>query len=310
MFELSQYHLGDFEVISVTHQEKNIGFEVIPGYGARLNSLKVASEIASGIEVIDGFTTEEELFNDAYYKSAFLFPFPNRLKDGEFSVNGSTYNFPINEKVRNNAIHGFIADKPFKIDYVNTTSENAEIRLVFSNDTPVSYYPFTFNLCITYKIDTQSRFEVCIEVQNTSKDNLPFGLGWHPYFTFPDWAGVKLKISEVDQVELDERALPSGNTIHYSALSAFKEVDEVKLDDCFVLKDKEQNIAHLQNGVACLTIWRDVETIPYLQLYTPGKNCIAIEPMTCNVDALNNQMGIVNLQPQSNYTTSFGVAVY
>ena len=309
MFELSQYYLGKFEVIKLFHKEKQTGIEVIPGFGARLNSLKVTSDSASGIEVIDGYSSEEDIFNDTYYKSAFLFPFPNRLKDGTFSENGVTYSFPLNEMVRHNAIHGFIADLPFEVEYINTTVEHAEIRLVLDQSTPLKYYPFTFRFSVTYKIDYQSNFEISINVKNTSSANLPFGLGWHPYFTFPDWNGVKLKISEVDQVELNERALPSGNVKSYTTLSSFKEVDNIKLDDCFVLKCNNRNIAHLQNGVACLTIWRDTDTIPYLQLFTPGKKCIAIEPMTCNVDALNNKMGMISLEPKGSYSTSFGVSV-
>ncbi|MBL6449074.1 aldose 1-epimerase [Fulvivirga sp. 29W222] len=309
MFELSQYHLGEFEVIRIFHKQKNIALEVIPAFGARLNSLQVGVGTGSGIEVIDGFSSEEDIFSDKYYKSAFLFPFPNRLKDGTFSENGVTYSFPLNERIRHNAIHGFIADLPFEVEYINTSVENAEIKLVLDQSTPLKFYPFTFKFSVTYKINTQSDFEVKIKIENTSPINMPFGLGWHPYFTFPEWADAKLKISEVDQVELNERALPSGNVKNYKALSFFKAVDNIKLDDCFILKCNERNIAHLQNDKVCLTLWRDVDTIPYLQLFTPEKNCIAIEPMTCNVDALNNKMGMVSLEPGNSYTTSFGTSV-
>ena len=310
MFELSQYYFGKFEVVKLFNEEKNIGLEIIPEFGARLNSLKISSGSVSGIEVIDGFSSEEDIFNDTYYKSALLFPFPNRLKDGTFIENGVTYSFPLNERVRHNAIHGFIADLPFEVEYINTTVEHAEIRLVLNQATPLKHYPFTFRFSVTYRINSQSDFEVNINIQNTSNTHMPFGLGWHPYFTFPEWSGVQLKVSEVDQVELNERALPSGNVKSYSALSTFREVDGIELDDCFVLKCNDRNIAHLQNGLACLTMWRDVDTIPYLQLYTPGRNCIAIEPMTCNVDALNNKMGMISLEPGGSYTTSFGTSVF
>lgn len=309
MFQFTQYNLGEFEVAKLYDPERKTGFEVIPSFGARINSLKFTTEMESGIEVIDGFQSDEDISSDKYYKSALLFPFPNRLKDGAFSLNGHTFNFPINEKARNNAIHGFIADKAFEIVSVRTGKDEAEIKLKYSQDSTLDYYPFQFEFLITYILKNPGTFSIAIEVKNTGQRSMPFGLGWHPYFTLPGWDNVELKVSKVSQVELDDRALPSGKIAEYNALTNFKGVKKLKLDDCFSLKDKERNIATLKNGVIGLDIWRDINTIPYLQIYTPHKNCVAIEPMTCNVDALNNRMGMVRLEPDAAYNTSFGVAL-
>ncbi|ELR71495.1 Putative aldose-1-epimerase [Fulvivirga imtechensis AK7] len=309
MFVFTQYKLGDYTVAKLYNPETQTGFEVIPGFGARLNSLKFSTTKDSGIEVIDGFQPADDIANDQYYKSALLFPFPNRLKDGSFSINGSTFQFPVNERERNNAIHGFIADKLFDVVAVNTTEDEAEIRLSYKHNTQLHYYPFQFELLITYTLKAPGIFSIAIEVCNNSSEPMPFGLGWHPYFTLPGWENVKLKISKVDQIELDERALPSGNINEYTALTHFKGVGKLCLDDCFALIDQQKNMATLKNGKIGLDIWRDVSTIPYLQVYTPERNCVAIEPMTCNIDALNNKMGIVSLEPHESFNTSFGVSL-
>lgn len=309
MFRFTQYNLGNYTVAKLYDPEREMGFEILPSFGARLNSLKFSTDREAGIEVIDGFQATDDIANDKYYKSALLFPFPNRLKDGTFSINGSTFQFPVNEKERNNAIHGFIADKPFKVLAVNTTEDEAEIQLSYKHSTQLDYYPFHFEMLITYTLKAPDTFSIAIEVKNNSRQPMPFGLGWHPYFTLPGWDNVKLKISKVDQVELDERALPSGNIKEYTALTQFKGIRKLSLDDCFSLVDQERNIATLKNGKLGLDIWRDVSTVPYLQIYTPRKNCVAIEPMTCNVDALNNKMGMVSLEPEDSFSTSFGVSL-
>lgn len=309
MFETSQYYFGDYEVVRLYHASQDIAMEVIPAFGARLNSLKVKSATHSGIEIIDGFSSEEDIFSDTFYKSAFLFPFPNRLKDGQFEMGGQTFNFPLNEAHRNNAIHGFIADLPFGISYIDTKHDYAEIQLELVHTEQPDYYPFSFKIIVTYRLDINSDFNVRVDIVNTSDNELPFGFGWHPYFTFPDWHGVSLKLNDVERIELNERALPSGEVSPYSSLNTFKDVRDIQLDDCFLLKTTQSDVACLKNGVASLTLWRDVDTIPYLQIFTPQKECIAIEPMTCNVDALNNKMGLTTLPPGQTYTTAFGITV-
>ena len=48
----------------------------------------------------------------------------------------------------------------------------------------------------------------------------------------------------------------------------------------------------------------------YLQVYTPpGRESIAIEPMTCAPNAFNNGMGLIRLDPGEAFTASFGISL-
>ena len=39
------------------------------------------------------------------------------------------------------------------------------------------------------------------------------------------------------------------------------------------------------------------ESIEYVQLYSPADNIIAVEPMSCSIDAFNNGKGLIELLP-------------
>ncbi|MCB0643138.1 MAG: hypothetical protein KDC44_15925, partial [Phaeodactylibacter sp.] len=46
----------------------------------------------------------------------------------------------------------------------------------------------------------------------------------------------------------------------------------------------------------------------FLQVFTPDhRQSIAIEPMTCNVDAFNNREGLIVLKPGEAHAASFGL---
>lgn len=49
------------------------------------------------------------------YASSILFPFANRIKDGDTPYNNLKYKFQCNEIDKNNALHGFVYNKPFDV---------------------------------------------------------------------------------------------------------------------------------------------------------------------------------------------------
>src|SRR5207247_1872384 len=44
-----------------------------------------------------------------------LFPFPNRIRDGQFSWQGRKYELPKSDSTRKNAIHGFAVRQPWRV---------------------------------------------------------------------------------------------------------------------------------------------------------------------------------------------------
>ena len=75
--------------------------------GGRLDQLMV-----DAIDIIK--PTNSSTYN-VNYASAVLFPFANRIKDGAYTFEESSYQLDCNESERNNAIHGLVYNKNFEL---------------------------------------------------------------------------------------------------------------------------------------------------------------------------------------------------
>src|SRR5689334_2334517 len=60
---------------------------------------------AGGREVLDGFSADEMTPASA---GTILAPWPNRIRDGHYTFEGTTYQLPLTEPARHNAIHGLV----------------------------------------------------------------------------------------------------------------------------------------------------------------------------------------------------------
>ena len=142
---------------------------------------------------------------------------------------------------------------------------------------------------------------------------LAFGAGWHPYFKLDSQSvnDLSLELPEVNLVHCNDRMLPTGTEESYTDFSTSKEIESTQLDTCFrVLNIDKKAIVSLVNKEHQLSIWQDAKHYPYVQIYTPDDRAsIAIEPMTCNVNAFNNQNGLLSIAPNEVHTLDFGVTL-
>lgn len=242
-----------------------------------------------------------------HFESSFLFPFPNRLADGRYSFEGEDFQFPLNDFGRPNALHGLISDKPFK---VLNQEENA-LTLAYSYVGDLSYFPCTFDFQVTYTLD-EGALMVEVRLENTGSSSMPCGFGWHPYFNLAEGADqVQVELNDVVKVCVDDNLIPTGRTTPYKTLEDRKYVDQLKLDDCFEfssVEDRKSTKLYFPDNTI-LEVWQD-EHSPYLQLFTSGdKKTIAIEPMTCGINALNTGAGLKVLQRKEVWSFQFGVSL-
>jgi aldose 1-epimerase len=118
-----------------------------------------------------------------------LFPFPNRNRDGRFTWHRREYQLPCDDPSGKNAIHGFACRHPWRVAEVGADETCSWITGVFrcSRDAPDSrdLWPADHEIRLTYRLGRrQLRLEA--EVYNPEdRSQLPFGLGYHPYFRMP-----------------------------------------------------------------------------------------------------------------------------
>ncbi len=294
---------GLFPVICLEDDESNCSVEIY-SFGALLNGFTVTNG-SRRHNIIDGFTSPEDAKENITngFKSAKLSPFVCRVTEGSYRFNDKQYS--INKFfLGKEAIHGLLYDAPFSIKDKGADDTNAYIILAYEYNKPGEGFPFKFNTEITYTLQ-HNTLSIITTVTNTGTTNLPLTDGWHPYFTFDSKVNeVLVQLNTKQMLEFNERLVPTGNYINYTAFSTPKHLGETFLDNCFVLDGIEQPACILKNeanGLQLTIVAK--ENYPYLQVYTPPhRNSIAIENLSGAPDAFNNGIGLIIAKPNEQYT--------
>ncbi|MEY3248396.1 MAG: hypothetical protein RL742_439 [Bacteroidota bacterium] len=306
MFSLSEIPFGKYRRYDFRHPETGIGFSVAPAAGANVPEI-----LFDGVNILDGYESPEEMEAGKWGKSALLFPFPNRLKDGRFDWQDRTYQFPINNEATNNAIHGFAREERFEVTHIDLGAEHAEITCALNYDGRYPYFPFPLLFEVTYRITNRRDFEVRFVVRNRHTSALPFGIGWHPYFKLAEKADLhQLALPACEKVEIDARMIPTGNFTPFSTFNRLQTLADTQLDTCFRVTESNP-LYHIQlcGHTHQLTLTASASLFPYFQVFTPPhRNSIALEPMTCNVDALNNGQGRIELPAGGDWAGAVRIA--
>lgn len=230
-----------------------------------------------------------------------LCPFPNRIREGRFSFNGQTYELPRNEAGKN-AIHGFAFDQPWRMVDQSTghgASVTGEWQLSVDRPDYTQYWPADFRIRVTYQL-TGNVLTTAIRVRNMDTRPLPFGLGTHPYFRFPqpgsDAADAIISCPAEHHVELIE-CLPTGTIRAVSQETDLRSGVPLagrSFDDVYTTltsaPDNAQMIRHSlrdqKAGVEFLI--EHGQEFPFTVVFIPPhREAVCIEPYTCITDALN-----------------------
>jgi aldose 1-epimerase len=228
-----------------------------------------------------------------------LFPFPNRLRNGRFAFGGREYQLPLNDSSGPNAIHGFTPRNAWRVLVTGRTHDCAWVEGEFyrERDLPsaLAFWPGDAAIRIAYRLFAD-RLRVEATVQADDSGPMPFGLGYHPYFTLGgSLAEWKLRCPTNCFWEA-EANLPTGRKLPLPRELDFRSerpIGDVALDTLFgdlalePATDGLCEVAALSGGGRKLSIHVD-RAFRELLLFTPKhRQAIAIEPYTCITDAAN-----------------------
>lgn len=293
----------------VQNTDTGEGFSVIPAHGGILRQLVLGPK-STLMQVLRAPDSPQALLADETYSSALLYPFPSRVRHGIYGFEGNEYALPLNEPSRNNAIHGLVHPKPFRVVTQETTSQYALLTIQYdlTEADMISGYPFPFSLKVTYALtappaespNQSCTLTVALSALNTGTTRCPVAFGWHPYFTLngetTDDLTIEMPVDEV--IQLDDNLLPTGRTPFTS--SRTMSLHERNLDNAFTVPENPDGVITVLNSPkqqVSLNVWQSRE-FPYLVVYTPGRrDSIAIEPLTANVNAFNTGEGLRVLNP-------------
>jgi len=303
-------NLREIKLINIISGEHCV---IVPDIGANVSNLVLGNQ-NNLLIILDGNEKSEDFAGNQLFKGAKLYPFPNRLKDGEYKFNNSIFQLALNYPEENNACHGFIFDKEFSIIESAENSDKASVTLTYKYDGEIKGYPFPFNLNITYSLSIDG-FTCTTNIENKSSKPMPMGDGWHPFFTF----GKKIDDLHIQfpssyLFEVDDRLIPTGRKETYKIFNKFQRIGSTEFDSCFEFQSLKKGIQMTEifdpEQNSTIQLWQEtgVNKYNYLQIYTPPhRNSIAIEPMTCIANSFNNNIGLIELPKGGTFEARYGV---
>ena len=305
MFHYKIEPFGDFEK-HVFYNDNGDAFSLVPQFGACLLDLQF-----NGLSVLDGYENSAQLIDNKWSKNIILLPYPNRLRDGRYTHEGKTYQFDLTSPDTQNSIHGIGHNAPMIVDNVWTKPNEAGLTCLWQYNGAHAAYPCPFTAKITMSL-SDANFEMIMSFQNDSPTAIPMGLGWHPYFKMSEKSDDSyLQMPDCQLISIDERMLPTGEKTDFEAFKTLTKINHSTLDNGFFLKNQTENAETvLASEHGKLTFWQETgeRKWNFLQVFTPPhRKSVAIEPMTCNIDAFNNGDGLVMLPPSEILSGAFGV---
>ncbi|MDT5030684.1 MAG: aldose 1-epimerase [Actinoplanes sp.] len=265
-------------------------------------------------EIVDGFGTDEPSPASA---GQILAPWPNRIRDGQYTFEGTAYQLALTEPARHNAIHGLTNWARWSL------AEQTADAVTLTFDLPPQVgYPFALTLTTRWSVSADGlRCEQ--QVTNTGDTNAPWGYSVHPYLQLP---GVPvndtlLRVPGRVRVLADSRLLPIGAVkvagTEYDFVAPRK-VGELVLDTTFGEIEAEADgtssvTIAAPDGSAEVHVWAD-GTFKWWQVFSGDtlhgerfRRSFAIEPMTCPPDAFRSGRDLIVLEPGTTWSATWGV---
>ena len=147
------------------------------------NSFGSITVATTGASLVQAELNGKELlhdFGDKWHQwaaGAVMFPFPVRMALGTvMAFEEAEYHWPINDEKHRAALHGFTPWEEFELAQLPNG-----IQASLNYDGSKDYYPFPCRLTISYTLDEHG-LTLSGRINNLGEANLPFHMGWHPYF--------------------------------------------------------------------------------------------------------------------------------
>ncbi len=266
------------------------------------------------IDLIDPPPDLETLKNEpTRYGNPILFPFPNRIREGKFSFEGTEYTF---DKAPGtpNSIHGLLLNQPYQVESINTAEGASIVCCLNSWEFPeiMRQYPLPFEIRITHTLKATT-LTLDIHIRNTGDNNMPMGFGIHPYFRVPLSSKSSAKrclitVPASKRWELTE-LLPTGEISNLEEDADFrsgkplagKQFDDV-LTGVLLSDDVSRCVIDDQDAEVRMTLESDAQFRELVVYTPPGRPSICFEPYTCPTDAINLEArgidaGVIVLEP-------------
>jgi aldose 1-epimerase len=205
-----------------------------------------------------------------------LLPYSNRIGGGQFSFSGRAIDVPRNRSCEPLPIHGDGWLAPWQV----ANADHESVRLTLDRS---RHKPYAYHATQTYTLDGPTLI-VTLEIENTGREVLPFGLGIHPFL--PRDAVTELSAAAGGLWLADDDWLP---VRHVPAPPAWQfgvayPLPKTVVNHAFTGWSGRSAVVWPKRHLS-LTIAADTD---YYVLYTPaGKDFFCFEPVDHPINAMN-----------------------
>jgi aldose 1-epimerase len=300
MSEIRIERHGDHDVYVLEDSETGSSARVLPDYGFNCYSFRgrMGDRELELLRAHDHFADHPSRASGN--GTPILFPFPNRIRGGEFEFGGKQFQLPRNERGIN-AIHGLVVDRRWRVASATARGVAVTGQFQLSRDAADlrNLWPADFLIEITYKLE-RNRLVTLVRITNPDSQPLPWGFGTHPYFrlplTLPGDASACTVLAPVAETWELEDLLPTGRrspVASAAGLDGQRPFSELKIDDVFTglqFVDGWCTCRLLDRNARVAVVFQFDRMFRELVIYTPpDRAAICLEPYTCVTDAINLQ---------------------
>ncbi|MBN2416518.1 galactose mutarotase [bacterium] len=186
---------------------------VVTNYGGYITSLRVPDRTGAAGDVVLGYETLQEYFDDEQYLGCLIGRFGNRIAQGTFRLNGEAYSLAVNNG--KNHLHGGIKGFHKVLWDAETfgTAEEAGVRMSYFSPDGEEGYPG--NLTVTAVFSLTAAGDLKVDFSARTDEATPVNLTHHGYFNLTcakrDILGHELQIDGDYYLPVDEGLIPLGN---------------------------------------------------------------------------------------------------
>ena len=258
-----------------------------------------------GRDLLDGYA-RDALPDGA--RGQILAPWPNRLRNGRWQLDGREQQLPVDDLAFGHAIHGLVRWSAW-VPEVHTRRRAVLRHRLHARPG----YPFVLDLQVSYAVDSDEGLAVRLVASNAGTRPAPVALGMHPYLAAPDGGrldGCTLRVPATHRVLVDERRIPVASCpVDGTALDLRRgrRVGTLALDDTYTGlipgRDGRVEVELTAPDGRTSEFWTEGRA-RWLQIFTGDtlspqrrRYGVAVEPMTAPGNALATGEGLVLLQP-------------
>ncbi|MEL6827881.1 MAG: aldose 1-epimerase [Pseudomonadota bacterium] len=218
-------------------------------------------------------------FDPLQYASFAMVPFVGRIHHGRFAFAGRVCALPENLPPEPHAIHGHGWRVPWKVE----ASDESSVSLIYHHAPDA--WPWTYSTRQVFSL-TPDALSVTLSLTNDSDDEMPAGLGWHPYFSRP---GAVLHLPTThqwfpDDVNGDNRPEQIAGA---SDLTRGRQVETLNLDTTFSVGSEPVRMVWPTHSITM----RSDPVFSHATVYVPqGEDYFCVEPISHAPNAVNSAL--------------------